>query len=324
MTDWRPSAHWDVLCRRAKLFATLRAFFSERGVLEVETPLLCSGGSTDPHLDSFSTDYLGPGAPAGRPLYLQTSPEFAMKRLLAAGSGPIYQITKAFRNGEAGRRHNPEFTLLEWYRPGFDHHALMDEVDALLQHILRTAPAARLAYADACGRYLGLDPHRAKTAELRACAVRLGLDVSASLADDDDDTWLQLLWTHAVEPELGRNGQPVFVVAYPASQAMLARVRPGPPAIAERFELYIDGLELANGFHELGDADEQRRRFAADLHRRSTAGLPAVPIDQHLLAALEHGLPSCSGVAVGVDRLMMVQTGARAIADVLSFPLERC
>src|SRR3569623_510477 len=209
MSDWRPSAHWDVLCRRAELLATLRAFFSERGVLEVETPLLCSGGSTDPHLDSFSTDYLGPGAPASR-------------------------------------------------------------------------------------------------------------------ADDDGDTWRQLLWTHAVEPELGRNGQPVFVVAYPASQAMLARVRPGPPAIAERFELYIDGLELANGFHELGDADEQRRRFAADLHRRSTAALPAVPIDQHLLAALEHGLPSCSGVAVGVDRLMMVQTGARAIADVLSFPLERC
>src|SRR3569623_1731682 len=286
MSDWRPSAHWDVLCRRAELLATLRAFFSERGVLEVETPLLCSGGSTDPHLDSFSTAYLGPGAPAGRPLYLQTSPE--------------------------------------WYRPGFDHHALMDEVDALLQRILHTAPAGRLAYADACGRYLGLDPHRATTAELRACAARLGLDVSASLADDDGDTWLQLLWTHAVEPELGRNGQPVFVVAYPASQAMLARVRPGPPAIAERFELYLGGLELAYGCHELGDAVEQRRRFAADLHRRSTAGLPAVPIDQHLLAALEHGLPSCSGVAVGVDRLMMVQTSAHAIAEVLSFPLERC
>lgn len=323
MSEWRPSATWEVLRRRADLLAALRAFFAERGVLEVETPVLCSAGSTDPHLEQFSTRYRAPGAAAGRPLFLQTSPEFCMKRLLAAGSGPIYQLTKAFRNGEAGRRHNPEFTMLEWYRPGYDHHALMDEVDALLQRVLGTPFAERIPYAELCERHLGLDPHQATPAELRACAARLNISASDALGDEQD-AWLQLLWTHAVEPRLARAGRPLFVTDYPAAQAMLARLRPGPPVVAERFELYVDGMEIANGFHELTDAAEQRRRFAQDRRQREVLGLPPAEMDERLLAALAHGLPACSGVALGVDRLMMALIGARDIADVLTFPLDRC
>src|SRR3569833_2119805 len=221
MNDWRPSATWEAVHRRADLFTTLRAFFAERGVLEVETPVLCSVGSTDLHLDQFSTHYRVPGAAAGRPFFLQTSPEFCMKRLLAAGSGPIYQLTKAFRNGEAGRRHNPEITKLEWYRPDYDHHALMDEGDALLQRVLATPPAERISYGALCERHLEIDPHRATTAELHACAARLNVSVSGALGDEQD-AWLQLLWTHVGEPRLARAGRPLFVTDYPASQAMLA------------------------------------------------------------------------------------------------------
>lgn len=318
MDGWRPAAELEQLRRRAQLLAALRAFFAERGVMEVETPVLCGAGATDPHLDSFATRLL----PAGRALYLQTSPEFCMKRLLAAGSGPIYQITKAFRNGESGRRHNPEFTMLEWYRPGWDQHALMDEVDALLRSVLATPPAQRVGYGELFERHVGLDPHLAPPAELRAAAVRHGLAVSAAVGEDDE-SWLDLLWTHLVEPQLGRSA-PLFVVDYPAAQAMLARLRPGPPAVAERFELYIDGMELANGFHELCDAAEQRRRFERDLRRRAALGLDAVTLDERLLAALEYGLPPCSGVALGVDRLLMLAAGVHTIDEVLSFPLTHC
>src|SRR3569833_2894055 len=201
MIDWRPSAAWEAVHRRADLFTTLRAFFAERGVLEVETPVLCSVGSTDLHLDQFSTHYRLPGA----------------------GSGPINQLTKAFRNGEAGRRHNPEFTMLEWYRPDYDHHALMDEVDALLQRVLAPPPAERISYGALCESHLEIDPHRATTAELHACAARLNVSVSGALGDEQD-AWLQLLLTHVVEPRLARAGRPLFVTDYPASQAMLARL----------------------------------------------------------------------------------------------------
>lgn len=322
MSDWRPSGTWETLRRRAELLAALRAFFVERGVLEVETPVLCSAGSTDLHLGQFSTQYLPPGAASGRPLFLQTSPEFCMKRLLAAGSGPIYQITKAFRNSEVGRCHNPEFTMLEWYRPGYDHHDLMDEVDALLQRVLGVPLAERITYGALCEQHLGLDPHQTTLVDLRACATRLKLSVSGALGDDHD-AWLQLLWTHVVEPQLACAGRPVFVTDYPASQAMLARLRLGPPMVAERFELYVHGMELANGFHELTDAVEQQRRFAQDRRHREALGLPAMEMDEQFLAALAHGLPACSGVALGVDRLMMVLIGARDIAEVLSFPQDR-
>ncbi|MEK7323016.1 MAG: elongation factor P--(R)-beta-lysine ligase [Pseudomonadota bacterium] len=323
MNSWRPSAELAVLRQRAQLLAELRDFFAARDVMEVETPVLYGAGATDPQLASFSAEYHGPGAPSGRTLYLQTSPEFTMKRLLAAGSGPIYQISKAFRNGEAGRRHNPEFTMLEWYRPGWDHHALMDEVEALIRQILVAPAAARVSYGDLCLRYLGIDPHGAELTELRDAAAARGITAPVGLGDDRDG-WLDFLWSHGVEPRLGGDGRPVFVIDYPASLAMLARLRPGSPAVAERFELYLHGVELANGFHELADGGEQRRRFEQDNARRRGAGLPAMPFDEHLLAALMHGLPDCGGVALGVDRLLMLRIGAQDIGEVLAFPWDRC
>lgn len=323
VSDWRPSASRAALERRAALLARIRAFFAERGVLEVETPVLASSPATDLHLHSLKTRVLCPGGE--RELFLQTSPEFAMKRLLAAGSGPIYQLARAFRDGEAGRLHNPEFTLLEWYRPGFDHHRLMDEVETLLEVTLGCASAERRTYGELFAEHVGLDAHRAEPAALARAAERLGVEV-VGLGLEERDPWLHLLWSHAVEPRLGR-GQPSFVLDFPASQAALARIRQGEspkdPPVAERFEVYVEGVELANGFHELADAREQRRRFETDLAARVRAGLAAVPIDERLLAALEAGLPDCAGVALGVDRLAMLEAGASSLAEVLAFPIER-
>lgn len=314
---WVPSASLETLHARAALLRSIREFFHARGVLEVDTPALSSHGTVDRHIDSFQVR--GPDGAH----WLHTSPEFAMKRLLAAGSGPIFQITKAFRNGEVGRQHNPEFTMLEWYRPGYDHHALMNEVDALLQRVLGTPPSARHAYGELFESCVGINPHGASAEELRARAFKLDIHTSMAIGDEVD-TWLQLLWTHVVESHLVRRGGTLFVTDYPASQAMLARVRPGPPAVAERFELYVNGVELANGFHELTDGGEQRRRFDEDCKRREALEMPPMPIDEYLLAALNHGLPDCSGVALGVDRLLMLSVGASEIADVLAFPADRC
>jgi lysyl-tRNA synthetase class 2 len=304
---------------RAKILANIRAFFAEREVLEVETPLLASAPVTDLHLHALSCRYRGPGADKGRDLYFQTSPEFAMKRLLAAGSGPIYQICRAVRDGEAGRRHNPEFTILEWYRPGWDHHRLMDEVDELLAATLGSRSSERLPYAEAYIRYAGVDPHRDADATLRDLVKGLGVSSADDLTRND---LLDLVLTHIIEPKLG-HCQPTFIHDYPASQAALARVRDGDPPLAERFEAFAEGVELANGYHELVDAVEQRRRFEADIEKRKSQGVPAVPIDERLLAALEHGLPGCAGVALGVDRLVMLFSGTRNIADVLAFPIDR-
>lgn len=311
--DWRPTASRAALERRAALLGAIRAFFAARGVVEVETPLLSAATVTDPHLTSFRV------AGAERPFYLQTSPEYAMKRLLAAGSGPIYQITKAFRQGEAGRTHNPEFTILEWYRPGWDHHALLDEMDALLGETLDAPAAERTTYAELCARHLGVDAHRDDVEHLRAAAAEHGLGDVGGL---DRDGWLQLLLSHVVEPRLGR-GRPTFVLDFPASQAALARIRDGDPPVAERFEVYVEGVELANGFHELADADEQRRRFERDLAQRRARGLEEVPIDERLLAALESGFPDCAGVALGVDRLAMLESGLTRVAEVVAFPVDR-
>ena len=322
--DWRPSAALDALRLRAGMLAAIRTFFAVRGVMEVETPLLSSAGTTDAQLESFASRYRGPGAPRGRALWLHTSPEFAMKRLLAAGSGPIYQLCKAFRQGEFGARHNPEFTLLEWYRPGWDQHRLMDEVERLAGGILgggyAAHPAQRLSYADAFLRHVGLDPHRAPETALREAAQCLGIAAVPGL--EGRDPWLDLLLTHLVEPHLGR-GLLTFLYDYPASQAALARVDPGEPATARRFELYCEGVELANGFHELGDAVEQGRRFAAEREARRNLGLDDVPEDRRLVAALEAGLPDCAGVALGVDRLVMLAAGAANIDQVIAFPLDR-
>ncbi len=310
---------------RADVLANIRAFFAERGVLEVETPLLASAPVTDLHLAALSTRYRGPGADGGRELWLQTSPEFAMKRLLAAGSGPVYQLCKAFRDGEAGSRHNPEFTMLEWYRPGWDHH-LMDEVGELLSTVIdipshRDGKTEKLTYSEAFQRHAGIDPHAAKTGELAARAHELLGDTIPDLGDDRD-SWLELLLSHIVEPQLGRIG-PTFVYDFPASQAALAKIRPGDPPVAERFEAWVEGIELANGYHELTDPAEQRHRFETDLDARRARGLADVPVDHHLLAAMEHGLPDCAGVAIGVDRMVMLAAGAERIQDVIAFPIDR-
>ncbi|HKJ09830.1 MAG TPA: EF-P lysine aminoacylase EpmA [Gammaproteobacteria bacterium] len=323
MTDWRPTADLDRLRRRAELLNAIRDFFRVRNVLEVDTPVLSAAAATDPALASLRTRYTGPGAPRGTTLYLHTSPELAMKRLLAAGSGPIYQVCKVFRDGERGGRHNPEFTLLEWYRPGFDHHRLMDEVEALLGAVTpRPLPAAaRWAYRDLFIAVAGVDPFAAAVPELVRCLDRHGVAPPPHMPDTDRDPWLDLLLTHVVEPRLGP--APVFVYDYPATQAALARLRPGDPPVAERFELYMDGMELANGFHELADAAEQRRRLEHDMARRRAAGVPESPVDERFLAALEHGLPDCAGVALGVDRLAMCAAGVSSIDQVIAFPVDR-
>ena len=323
---WRPGADLATLRLRAELLARIRAFFAARDVLEVETPLLSAAAITDPNLASFATTYSGPGPRYGQTLYLHTSPEFPMKRLLAAGSGCIYQITRVFRDGEAGRRHNPEFTLLEWYRIGFDHHQLMAEVaelaTVLLNDRLALAEPEWLSYREAFERHLGLNPHRATVAELTVCAEWQGVPIPSGMPTDDVDPWLDLLLTQRLEPHLGQ-GRLCFLYDYPASQAALARLRPGDPPVGERFELYLDGVELANGFHELGDAVEQRQRFAAENAARQARGLPVMPVDENLLAALGAGLPDCAGVALGIDRLIMLAAGKKALAEVLAFPFEQ-
>jgi len=321
--DWRPTAPIENLRLRAALLARCRQFFAARDVLEVETPLLSTATVSDPHLQSFTTQYNGPGLAAGTPLYLQTSPEAAMKRLLAAGSGSIYQICKAFRDGESGARHNPEFTMLEWYRVGFDHFALMDEVEALVSQLLGLDERfERASYGAIFEHYLGFDPHQASLEELRQHAVNA--EVSAGLVAEgmDRDGWLELLMSHLIEPYLGRD-TPQFIYDYPASQAALAQVRGGAVPLAERFELYVTGIELANGYHELSDGDELLRRFERDCHLRQVSGLRRPLKNLRLMAALEAGLPQSAGVALGFDRLMMLATGAQSIDEVSAFPIVK-
>jgi len=259
----------------------------------------------------------------GRPYYLQTSPEFAMKRLLAADSGPIYQLGRAFRDDERGPRHNPEFTLLEWYRPGWDHHALMEEVEALCARILdRPQPFVRRGYRQLFAEHAGIDPAEATPDALNECARRHGVGETVGMEDASIDDWLDLILTHVVEPRLAGTGG-LFVYDFPASKAALARVRHEPEPVAERFELYVDGVEVANGYHELLDADEQAARFERDRVARRERGLPDVSGDVRLLAALEAGLPPCAGVALGVDRLVMLATGAASIDEVMAFTIEK-
>ncbi|MGV3591836.1 MAG: EF-P lysine aminoacylase EpmA [Gammaproteobacteria bacterium] len=317
--DWQPTASPELLQARARLNRTLRAFFEARGVLEVETPLLSHAIGTDPNLHPVTAAYEAyPHGPV-QTLYLQTSPEFAMKRLLAAGSGPIYQLCKAVRSGEQGSRHNPEFTMLEWYRPGFSLMQLMDEVEALVGKVLGTKHCERLTYRDLFQRELGIDPHAIADADLQALVAR---HIELHQAETHRDTLLELLYNQLIEPALQR---PTFIYEYPATQAALARITQDAQgrAVALRFELVIGGMELANGYDELADAAEQQKRFAADQALRRARDLPEFPIDTRLLAALHHGMASCAGVALGVDRLLMLQTGRSRIADVLAFAHPR-
>ena len=308
--DWRPGASIGALRLRARVLRAVRAHFDAEGVLEVETPSLGSHTVTDPSIESLVARDR-----TGRAWYLQTSPEFAMKRLLAAGSGSIYQITRAFRDGEQGRHHNPEFSMLEWYRVGFDHHRLIDDVDALLDSVLGSGPSRRIAFRDAFSRHIGLDPLAVPPADLHdACRTR-GFESRTAGAPRDE--CLDWLLSAAVQPALG-SGR-VYLLDFPASRAALARVRTGSPPVAERFELYIDGIEVANGYHELRDAGELHRRMRRDIEARSASGQPVPEVDERLLAAHEAGLPACAGVAVGLDRLVMLAGRYTSLQEVIAF-----
>jgi len=332
--DWRPSASRERLRGRAALLQRAREFFAARAVLEVDTPLVVNAPVSDVHIHSATVRLAGePGAtvqaPAS-PLFLHTSPEYAMKRLLAAGSGDICQIGHVVRGFERGRLHNPEFTLIEWYRIGFSLGQLMDEVEALVRSLLgAAAPGAseRVSYREAFQRELALDPLAASLTELAQAAQPLGLTggsaaTARGAAAMSRDDWLELLMGAIVGPRLGRAAL-TFVYAYPATQAALARLDPADPRVAERFELYCGGVELANGFHELTSAAEQRARFGEDNARRQQLGLPVYPLDERLLAALAAGLPDCAGVALGFDRVAMLALGAAHIEEVLPFPTPR-
>ena len=317
---WRPSAELQQLRRRAQLLQIIRQFFAEREVLEVETPLLCRATGTDPNLDFFSSQFHSP--PNSEILYLQTSPEFAMKRLLAAGSGSIYQICKAFRNGEAGRFHNPEFTILEWYRLGFGLEQLMREVGQLLRCVLGPLPIQTVSYQQLFHGVTGLDPLHFSRADYRDYAHAEGLPEADALCGDDPVLWLDFLFSHCVQNAMAK--QRIYLVYdYPAIQSSLARIHPNDPRVAERFEVFIDGVELGNGFFELSDADEQEIRFDREIKQRRQQGLPPVAKDPLFLSALKSGLPECSGVAIGLDRLLMLVSGCDSIQQVLAFPVER-
>ncbi len=319
VANWQPSAPIANLLKRAEILTEIRRFFSERGVLEVETPAMSQATITDAHLASFQTQFVGPGAADGLTLYLITSPEFHMKRLLAAGSGPIFQMGKSFRNEEAGRHHNPEFTMLEWYRPHYDMYRLMNEVDDLLQQILDCESAESLSYQQAFIRYLDIDPLTASKEKLREVAAKLDLSNIAD-QEDDRDTLLQLLFAMGVETQIGLE-KPAFIYHFPASQASLAEISKEDHRVAERFEVYFKGMELANGFRELTDSHEQRLRFEQDNRKREAKGMPVLPIDEYLLAALADGMPECAGVAMGVDRLVMLALKAKRISEVIAFPV---
>jgi elongation factor P--(R)-beta-lysine ligase len=307
-----PHASLAALQQRAVLLRTLRKFFDERGFFEVETPLLAKEVIPELHIEPIR-------AAAGE--FLQSSPELYMKRLVASGATAIYQVTRSFRQDERGPLHNPEFTIVEWYRVGDDLQAGMNLLDELVQLLLTTRPAERTSYAAAFQRALNIDPHTATIAELAAAAKAGGISVPSETQADDRDEWLNLLLAMRVEPLLGHDGSEILY-HYPASQASLATVvmTDDRHQIAERFELYYRGIELANGFHELGDAAELRRRFENVNARRAADGRDALPLPESLLLALEHGLPTCTGCAIGFDRLAMLATGSTSIDNVIAFP----
>jgi len=316
MTAWSSTATLGTLELRARMLRAARDYFAATHTLEVETPTLSVAAVTDVHLASVAAQV------SGATRYLHTSPEYAMKRLLASGCGDIYQIARVYRDGESGRYHNPEFTMLEWYRLGIDHHALMTDVEHLLAALLpahrSSERAERISYRDAVQLHAGVDALDDPPSVLIAALNQAGVDVPAGL-EQHRDACLDLIMSTLVGPHLGRE-RVTFIHDYPASQAALARVH---GRVASRFETYLDGIELANGFHELADAKEQRSRFDADNAERRQRGLPPMPIDDRFLDALEHGMPACSGVALGFDRLVMCAMDAKHIDEVIAFPFGR-
>ncbi len=311
---WQPSAQIEDLRQRMQIERRIRAFFYDRNYLEVSTPIMAQHGISDVYLANIKAQC------RGKTTYLQTSPEYHMKRLLVAGSGPIFQINRVFRDDELGRWHNPEFTMLEWYQLGIDHHQLMDEVDSLLQDILNTPPMLRMTYADAFAEICGLNPHTATCDEYQEVLVHHELNNVLSPGESDKDQYLFLIMSHIIEPALANYPVPVALYHFPVTQASLAQIKEG---VAERFEVYYKGVELANGFHELSDVTEQAQRFAEDNRQREAQGLNPATIDPYFLAALQEGLPHCAGVALGVDRLIALALGYDSIAKVLSFDFHR-
>lgn len=321
MKDWKPTANLKAMKLRADLYGLIRRFFAERGVLEVETPMLSQAGNTDPNIDSFRLEFTGPVTAGAAARWLRTSPEFPLKRLLAAGVGDCYELGRVFRNGEAGKRHNPEFTMLEWYRVGWNQHQLMDEVAELLKAALamsgRRATVRDVSFQSLYKDKFGFDPHTAHESELRGPLALYDIEADGLTRDD----WLDLLMTHLIQPAIPAN-RILLVYDYPVSQCALARIRAGDPPVAERFEAYLGPLEVANGYHELTDASEQRARFEKDVALRQRQRRMAPAMDERLLAALPK-LPACAGVALGIDRLLMALSGTDKLSDVLAFPFER-
>jgi lysyl-tRNA synthetase class 2 len=303
---------------RAKLYALIRAFFAERGVLEVETPMLSEAGNTEPNIESFATTFSGHAAAGSRERWMRTSPEHAMKRLLAGGIGDCYELGRVFRNGEAGRRHNPEFTMLEWYRVGWDHHRLIGETVGFVMDALalvgRKPRTLQATYREIFRTELGIDPLQDPVENLKKPLAGVRIEGEGLSRDD----WLDLLLTHMLQPAFPRDRITV-IRDFPASQCALAKIRDADPPVAERFELFLGPYELANGYHELTDAAEQRARFVRDNERRRARGQREMPIDEHFLAALPR-MPACAGVALGIDRLLMCLADADDIADVIAFP----
>lgn len=321
---WRPGASFDNLRARAQFLQQIRDFFAKREVIEVDTPILMKGVATDLGLEAFAV----PCSDEGSFRYLQTSPEFAMKRLVAAGSGPIYYLGKAFRKGEVGKRHNPEFTMLEWYRPEWNHLQLIEEVQALMQALLDCQSAKIYTYQQLFEKYFDLNPHLATPVQLQDIALEQGWISETSLQSLvlDRDGWLDLLLSHGIEPHLGQT-RPVVIIDYPASQASLAKTRTinavVPYEVAERFEFYFKGMELTNGYHELTCPKEQRRRYELDIQNRKNQGhFSQLPLDNALLQALR-SFPVCAGVAVGIDRLLMIKLNEMNIEKVIPFAWER-
>ncbi len=323
--DWQPSASIESLRQRATMLQQIRNFFAARSVLEVTTPVLASHSVTDIHIESL--EVISSGSDARRQGYLQTSPEYMMKRLLAADSGPIYQINPAFRQEETGRLHQVEFTMLEWYRPGWEAAQLRAEVDSLMQQVAQTQPALQCSYAQLFQKYLGINPHQATLASMYEIATQHSLENFAELVSGDRDTALQLLMSSIIEPALKQDlasDTPIFIYDFPATQAALAQLKTVKLnkqniQVADRFELYWQGVELANGFFELCDVNEQRLRFQQQQTLRYRRGQVVPDIDEQFLAALEHGLPPCSGVALGIDRLCMLCQNKNNLPEVMAF-----
>lgn len=325
VANWQPTAEISTLKRRAQYLTDVRRFFAGRDVMEVETPILSHAAPTAPYLDSFKTNYIPLASSLKQAYYLHTSPEFAMKRLLAANSGSIYQIARVFRNGEQGRIHSPEFTMLEWYRPELSLIQLMDEVNSLVQEVFALKQVSRLSYRGIFEFFLKINVFSCDSEQIKQCALARISGLPSDLALDRDG-WLELLMSHVIEPRLAAMNLPMFIYNFPASQAQLAKIKKDEAGndVAERFELYIGGVEIANGYNELLDADELQKRFNNDNQQRQNDGKPNMPIDNNLLAAMQSGMPECSGVALGFDRIVMLALNKKDIQSVQSFSFNRC